>query len=44
VRISKGIYLKGVGIAYLWPDALVLCGFAAFFLVVAGRKFVKKIQ
>jgi len=44
VTISKGIYLKGVGMKILWPEALMLCGFAAFFLLTAGRKLVKKIQ
>ena len=44
VTISKGIYLKGIGLDILWPNALVLCAFAAFFLLTAGRKLVKKIQ
>jgi ABC-2 type transport system permease protein len=44
VNISKGIYLKGVGLEILWPNALVLMAFAAFLLLVAGRKLVKKIQ
>jgi ABC-2 type transport system permease protein len=44
VNISKGIYLKGVGLEILWPNALVLMAFAAVLLLVAGRKFVKKIQ
>jgi ABC-2 type transport system permease protein len=43
VNISRSIYLKGIGWHFLWPDALVLAGFAAFFLVASGRKFVKKI-
>lgn len=43
VTISKGVYLKGIGLKILWPDALALCAFAAFFLIVAGKKFVKKI-
>ena len=42
--ISKGIYLKGIGMEILWRDALALCAFAAFFLLFAGRKFVKKIK
>lgn len=42
--ISKGIYLKGIGLDILWPDALMLCLFASFFLLMAGRKFVKKMQ
>jgi ABC-2 type transport system permease protein len=43
VTISKGIYLKGTGLAILWPQVVVLIGFAGFFLVMAQRKFVKKI-
>ncbi len=44
VTISKGIYLKGTGLAVLWLEVLVLCGFAAFFLVAAQRRFVKKLR
>ena len=43
VNISRGIYLKGIGWHYLWPDVLVLALFAVFFLTAAGRKFIKKI-
>ncbi|MBM4288925.1 MAG: ABC transporter permease [Deltaproteobacteria bacterium] len=43
VNISKGIYLKGLGLDLLWPDALILAVFALFFLVASGRKFEKKI-
>lgn len=42
--ISKGIYLKGIGLEILWPDALMLVVFATFFLLIASRKLVKKIQ
>ncbi len=44
VTISKGIYLKGLGIGYLWPSAVMLAGSAAFFVVMAIKKFVKKIR
>lgn len=44
VTISKGIYLKGIGLEILWPSGLMLLAFAAFFILVAGRKLVKKIQ
>lgn len=43
VTISQGIYLKGLGWQRLWLDALILALFALFFLMTAGRKFVKKI-
>jgi ABC-2 type transport system permease protein len=44
VAISKGIYLKGIGLKYLWPDALMLAAAAAFFLAAPIVKFVKKIR
>ncbi len=44
VTISKGIYLKGIGAYILWPEVVVLIGFAALFLIAAQRKFVKKIR
>ena len=44
VTISKGIYLKGLGMDYLWPSALMLTAAAAFFVVMAIKKFVKKIR
>jgi ABC-2 type transport system permease protein len=44
VTISKGIYLKGLGMNYLWPSALMLAGAATFFVVMSVKKFVKKIR
>jgi ABC-2 type transport system permease protein len=44
VTISKGIYLKGLGIGVLWPSALMLAASATFFVVMSIRKFVKKIR
>ncbi len=44
VTISKGIYLKGLGMRYLWPSALMLAVSAAFFVVLSIKKFVKKIR
>ncbi len=44
VTIAKGIYLKGLGIRYLWPSALMLAGAATFFVVMSIKKFVKKIR
>ncbi|MFZ5450092.1 MAG: ABC transporter permease [Thermodesulfobacteriota bacterium] len=44
VTISKGIYLKGLGLKYLWPSALMLAGAATFFVVMSIKKFVKKIR
>ena len=44
VTISKGIYLKGLGMNYLWPSALMLAAAATFFVVMSIKKFVKKIR
>jgi ABC-2 type transport system permease protein len=44
VTISKGIYLKGLGMDYLWPSALMLAASATFFVVMSIKKFVKKIR
>ncbi len=44
VTVSKGIYLKGLGLKYLWPSALMLAGAATFFVVMSIKKFVKKIR
>jgi ABC-2 type transport system permease protein len=44
VTISKGIYLKGVGLPVLWPSALMLALSASFFVLMSIRKFVKKIR
>ena len=44
VTISKGIYLKGIGLKVLWPSALMLAAAAVFFVGLAIRKFEKKIR
>jgi ABC-2 type transport system permease protein len=44
VTISKGVYLKGLGMNYLWPSALMLAAAATFFVVMSIKKFVKKIR
>ena len=43
VFILRGIYLKDVGLAVLWPEALFLVVFGTVVLAVAVLKFKKKI-
>jgi ABC-2 type transport system permease protein len=43
VTISKGIYLKGIGLAILWPEAAILLIFAVVFLSMAVWKSPKKL-
>jgi ABC-2 type transport system permease protein len=44
VTISKGVYLKGIGITHLWPNALMLLASAILLVWLAIFKFVKKIR
>jgi ABC-2 type transport system permease protein len=44
VKITKDVYLKGLGLGYFWQDALFLVGFAALFLALATRRFRKKVR
>lgn len=39
ILISRGIMLKGVGLAHLWPETLVLAGMTVLLLGVAVRSF-----
>jgi ABC-2 type transport system permease protein len=43
VAIVKGIYLRGVGLAVLWPDAVFLAVFAALVLALAVGKLKKRL-
>jgi ABC-2 type transport system permease protein len=44
VFILRGIYLKEVGMAVLWPEVLFLALFGVIVMTVAVRKFRKKIS
>ncbi|MFZ5623122.1 MAG: ABC transporter permease [Gemmatimonadota bacterium] len=43
VPIAKGVFLKGVGLAVLWPELLALAGFAAAGVALAARAFHKDL-
>lgn len=43
INITRGIILRGAGIAHLWLDALVLFAMGAFLLFLAARRFQKKV-
>ena len=44
LKIVRGIFLKGVGMEYLWQDTLTLCAFAIVMLVIAAKKFKKTLD
>lgn len=43
IVILKGIFLKGVGMAALWTQALFLVIFAALMIAIANKKFKKRV-
>lgn len=44
IVITRGIMLKGVGLAYLWPELLVLSGMLVLLLTVALRAFKPRLE
>lgn len=42
--IVRGIFLKGVGLEYLWQDTLALCIFAIILLALSAKKFKKNLD
>ena len=43
VSVTRGIFLKGVGIEVLWPEALLMAAFATLGLGLAVRVFRKEL-
>lgn len=44
LEIVRGIFLKGIGMEYLWQDTLALCAFAVVLIAVASKKFKKNLD
>lgn len=44
VRILRGVILKGIGLNFLWSDALALGVFATAFLAISIRQFRKQLN
>ncbi|HSG09708.1 MAG TPA: ABC transporter permease [Longimicrobiales bacterium] len=44
VTVTRGIFLKGVGLSVLWPQALFMAGYAALGLGLATRIFKKELK
>ena len=43
INISKGVFLKGIGMEVLWPDFLLLVGYGIFMFTMAARKLRQKV-
>jgi ABC-2 type transport system permease protein len=44
IRVSRGIYTKGIGINFLWGDALILVIYAVLVIVIASRRFKMRLD
>lgn len=44
LEIVRGIFLKGIGLEYLWQDTLALCIFAVALVTLAAKKFKKNLD
>jgi ABC-2 type transport system permease protein len=43
-NVLRGIFLRGSGLAVLWPEALILAGSGALLLVLASLRFRKSLD
>lgn len=44
IIIIKGIMLKGVGLAYVWKETLILVGMTLFFIVLSVKKYKIRLE
>src|SRR5579859_273069 len=44
VRLSRGIYTKGVGLNFLWGDALALVVYTLVVVLIAARRFKMRLD
>src|ERR1700676_2572632 len=43
INITRGIILRGAGLAHLWPDGLALSAMGSILLLIAARRFQNKV-
>jgi|SRR5579859_402598 len=44
IRISRGIYTKGIGLSFLWTDALALVIYTLVVVVIASRRLKMRLD
>lgn len=44
LAILRGLFLKGIGLEYLWPQALLLAVFGLAVFTMSARRFQKKLE
>jgi ABC-2 type transport system permease protein len=42
--IVEDIMIKGLGVAYVWKETLILAGMTFFFMVISIRKFKTRLE
>jgi ABC-2 type transport system permease protein len=43
INITRGVFLKGIGLDILWPDLLLLAGYGALMFYFAARRLRQKV-
>ena len=43
INIARGIILRGAGLVHLWSDGLVLLGMGTGLILLAAKRFQKKV-
>lgn len=44
IRISRGIYMKGIGLSFLWVDVLILVVYSLAMVVIASKRFKMRLD
>ena len=44
LRISRGIYTKGIGLSFLWSDALILVIYMFIVVAIAAKRFKMRLD
>ena len=44
VRLSRGVFTKGVGMEFVWSDAVALAVYTVIVILVAARNFKKRLD
>ena len=44
IRASRSVFVKGVGLEFVWSDALILVVYAAVVVIIASRSFKERLD
>jgi ABC-2 type transport system permease protein len=44
LRISRGIYMKGVGLSFIWSDALILAIYTLIVVLISSKRFKMRLD